>query len=181
MQPLVYGVFSATDRPTFYPNGSVRPSSEMGVETLRGRTLLCTTQAVASACVARLEEEDRVVLVDEEEPEEVEVVVERWVVVPLPVVGLNGAQVWEVTVGADDCSLFAGVAASEADAVRMVNNFHVQMKAMMMGGDEEEGDQDMEEGEHNMMKEGEGEGDCSACGTGWIVRRHKLLTAVPPA
>lgn len=189
----------------FEADGSVRPSSEMGVETLRGVTLLCATKDIAEACRSTLAAvkaaEDEVVEVSDGEAEAEVVVVsggakdaklaeqlERLTVVPLPVLGLSGSVVWEVTVGGDGCALFGGVASSKVDAARVVNKFHDKMKDMMEeeGGDDEEGEGGGEGGEHTMMEvgtevEGRDSGECSACGTGWIVERHQLLTAVPPA
>jgi hypothetical protein len=181
----------------FEADGSVRPSSELGVETLRGVTLLCATKDVAEACrnalAAVKAAEDEVVEVSDGEAEVVVVSggakddklaaqLERLVVVPLPVLGLSGNVVWEVTVGGDGCALFAGVASSKADAVCVVNKFHDKVKELWgeEGGEEEEGEGGG--GEHTIMEvQGEDEGECSACGTGWILARHQLLTAVPPA
>ena len=185
----------------FEADGSVQPS-EASVETLRGVTLLCATKDAAEACrnalAADKAAEDEVVEVSDGEAEVVIVSggakdaklaaqLERLTVVPLPVLGLSGNVVWQVTVGGDDCALFGGVASSKADAERMVNKFHDKMKDLMEeGGDDEEGEGGGEGGEHTMMAGGaevevRDSGECSACGTGWIVERHQLLTAVPPA
>ena len=188
--PFCFGVFH-TGSVQFEADGSVRPS-EASVQTLRDVTLLCTTKDAAEACRNALAADNAAQPVSEGEAEVVAsggaklaAQLEWLTVVPLPVLGLSGSVVWEVTVGGDGCDCFAGVASSKADAARMVNKFHDKMKDMM-GEEGDEGEGGGEGGEHTMMEvgtevEGRDSGECSACGTGWIVERHQLLTAVPPA
>lgn len=169
----VYGVFGASEPPEFEADGST--NCESGLVQLRGRALVCATQAVAEACIQCLREEDakRVEALEDEEEEVVVVEGEdneepRWVVVLLPIVCLGG-QVWEATVNHEEGGgAFAGVSGSEAAAVHMVETLHENVRDGMRTGKECE-------------VPVENEGHCSGCGMEWTVVCHQLLTGVPPA
>jgi hypothetical protein len=100
-------------------------------------------------------------------------------VLALPCLGLRiSGPVWQVTVGADDCALFAGIAGDEDKAMGMVHKFHDVAKESWGGGGWGEEGEEGGAAEHDVPVEGDGV--CSACGVSWSVTSHQLLTAPPP-